>query len=319
MAKYILKKLFTMIVMVLAISLVIFVMVNNTGVDPVAKQFSMEDYDPVLVEARRHELGLDRPIMVRYIEWLGNVLKGDFGKSQGRGFTMKTALKERWPATFEIAFTALLLSSIVGIAIGAVSAYWQNGITDYIGRVFAVFGNAVPSYFLALILIQVFAIKLRWFPVSGRVSAGSASFFSRLRNMVLPVLALSIPMCGSLMRYTRNTMLDMSSKEYVRFARAKGLPEWKIWTKHIFRNSLRPIITVLLGRTTILLSGSVTIDTIFCWPGIGAMLSEAATSSDYNVVMFSTLTTAVLMLLISFAIDIFTAILDPRVRLEDRS
>ena len=317
MFKYIMKKLVSLVLMTIAISLVIFLMVNATGVDPVAQQFSANEYDEKLVAARRHELGLDKPIMERYWDWITGLLHGDFGKSSTSGFTMKEAIKIKWPATFEIAFTGLVISSILGIGIGALSAYWQNGIIDYVGRFFAVLGNAVPSYFLALVLIQVFAIKLKWLPATGRVSVGSKGFFARIPNMVLPVTALSIPMCGSLMRYTRNTMLDMSSKEYVKFARSKGMPEGKIWVKHIFRNSLRPIITVLLSRATILIGGSVTIDAIFCWPGIGSMLSSAATSSDYSVVMFSALTTAIVMQVISFLMDMTTALLDPRVKLED--
>lgn len=127
---------------------------------------------------------------------------------------------------------------------------------------------------------------------------------------------MTVPMCGNLMRYTRNTMLDAANQEYVKTARSKGLPEWKVYTKHIFRNSLRPIVTVLLFRLTLLVGGSVAIETIFSWPGVGPVLTASVTACDYPVVMVSTLMTAVLMLVISFLIDLSTALLDPRVRLE---
>ena len=166
------------------------------------------------------------------------------------------------------------------------------------------------------ILIQIFSVQLGWLPSGGRFPVGAAGFLNRLPNMILPITAMTVPMCGNLMRYTRNTMLDVANQEYVKTARSKGLPEWKVYTKHIFRNSLRPIVTVLLFRLTLLIGGSVAIETIFSWPGVGPVLTASVTACDYPVVMVSTLMTAVLMLVISFLIDLSTALLDPRVRLE---
>jgi peptide/nickel transport system permease protein len=196
------------------------------------------------------------------------------------------------------------------------SAFKQNSIVDYIGRGFAVLGNSMPSYFFALILIQIFSVRLGLLPSTGRIPAGATNFFDRLPNLILPVLALAIPMTGNLMRYTRNTMLDVANQEYIKTARSKGISEVEVYVKHIFRNSMRPVVTVLLFRLGILVGGSVAVETIFGWPGIGVVLTSSVTASDYSVVMMSAFITAVMMLSVSFLVDLSTALLDPRVRLE---
>lgn len=316
MLKYIAKKLMLMVIMIVVISFVIFVALNNTGVDPVTFTMGLDNYSSEQVDVLREELGLNDPLLVRYVRWWGDILSGDFGYSIAQGYPIKDGLVSKWPISLEITVPALLISTVVGIGIGILSAYWQNSLLDYLGRGFAVLGNSMPSYFFELILIQLFAVHLGWLPTGGRVTAGAEGFFGRLPNLILPIAALSIPMCGNLMRYTRNTMLDVANQDYVKLARSKGIPEWKVYLKHVFRNSMRPIVTVLLFRLTMLIGGSVAIETIFSWPGVGVVLTSAITSSDYPVVMLYVLIMAVMMLIISFLVDLFTALLDPRVRLE---
>ena len=291
---------------------------NNTGVDP--SLYTIDFLNPNLtdemIQAAKEAHGLNDPLLIRFFKWWGSILRGDFGYSIAQGYPIKSVLIEKWPASLELAVFSLIFSTIVGIGLGILSAYHQNGFIDYFGRCFAVIGNSVPSYFFALILILIFAVKLGWFPVSGRIPVGAVTFWDRLPNLVLPVLAMSIPMCGDLTRHTRNTMLEVSNQEFVKMARMKGIPEWRVYIQHIFRNSLQPVVTVLLFRLGILVGGSVAIETIFSWPGIGPILTDAITASDYPVVMLSALTTSIVMLLISFLIDVFTALLDPRVRLK---
>ena len=316
MLKYLGRKLLTMVIMILVISFIIFFALNHTGVDPVLYTMDMDTYSKEAVELAHQKLGLDDPLVIRYFRWLGDILQGNFGKSIAKGYTIKDGVISKWPASLELSLSALILSTIIGITIGILSAFWQNGIIDYFGRFFAVLGNSMPSYFFALVLVQIFCVRLNILPSGGRIPVGAVTFWDRIPNLILPVLAMTIPMCGNLMRYTRNTMLDVANQEYVKTARSKGITEWKVYIRHIFRNSLRPIVTVLLFRLSMLIGGSVAIETIFGWPGMGTVLTAAVTSSDYPVVMANALVTAIMMLTISFLVDLFTALLDPRVRLE---
>lgn len=316
MFKYIGKKVAILVGMILLISFIIFLALNNTGVDPVLFTLDVTTIDADAIEQARAAHGLDDPLIIRYFRWWTGIFQGDFGYSIAQGYPIKYILISKWPASLEIAILSLILSSFLGIGIGILSAYYQNSLIDYIGRSFSVIGNSVPSYFFALVLIMLFSIKLGWLPVSGRIPIGAVTFWDRVPNLVLPVLAMSIPMCGDLTRHTRNTMLEVSNQEFVKMARSKGIPEWRVYIKHIFRNSLQPVITVLLFRLGILVGGSVAIETIFSWPGVGPILTDAITASDYPVVMLSALSTSIVMLLISFLIDVFTALLDPRVRLK---
>ena len=316
MLKYFGKKMLLLVAMVLVISFVIFFALNNTGVDPVSFTMNMDNYDPATADSLRESLGLNDPLVVRYFRWWGDMLHGDFGYSIAKGFAISDGLLAKWPASLELTFGALIISTIFGIGIGMISAFRQNGATDYFGRGFAVLGNSMPSYFFALVLIQIFSVKLGWFPATGRIPVGATTFWDRFPNLVLPTIALAIPMMGNLMRYTRNTMLDVANQEYIKTARSKGVSEIGVYVKHIFRNSMRPVVTVLLFRLSILVGGAVAVEMIFNWPGIGVVLTAAVTASDYSVVMMSALLTAVMMLVISFLVDIFTALLDPRVRFE---
>ena len=317
MAKYVAKRLLLTLVMILIISFAIFVALDNTGVDPISQKLGMENYTAEAAAELRQKLGLNDPLIPRYFRWWGDILRGDFGYSIARGYSIREGLIAKWPATLEISLIALVVSTIVGIGIGMLSAIWQNSIIDYLGRGIAAIGNSVPEYFFALLLIQFFSIRFHWIgnPFQ-RIPAGAVTFWDRLPNLILPVSALAIPMCGKLMRYTRNTMLDVANQEYVKLARSKGIPEWKVYIRHVFRNSMRPVVTVLLFRMTLLLGGSVAVETIFNWPGVGIELTNAITSSDYTVVMLYTLMMAILMLTISFLVDLFAALLDPRVRLD---
>jgi len=316
MLKYLGRKMLLLVAMLMVISFAIFFALNNTGVDPVRYAMSMDTYDPVVADAVREEMGLNDPLVIRYFRWWGNMLQGDFGYSIVKGFAISDGLLAKWPASLELTLGALLVSTVFGIGIGMVSAFHQNGLVDYLGRGFTVLGNSMPSYVFALILVQLFAVRFGWLPVTGRIPVGAVTFWDRLPNLILPVMALAIPMTGNLTRYTRNTMLDVANQEYIKTARSKGVSEINVYVKHIFRNSMRPVVTVLLMRLSILVGGAVAVETIFSWPGMGVVLTSAVTASDYSVVMMSAFMTATLLLVLSFLIDVFTAVLDPRVRFE---
>ena len=307
-----------MVAMLLLISFLIFVGLNLTGVDPISYMMSPGSYNAETVERIRELRGLNDPLLIRYFRWIGDMARGDFGYSLSNGASIADMLARKLPATLELAICSLVLSSVIGILIGIISAVWQNGFLDYLTRALAVIGNSLPAYFIGLFLLQMFAIKLGWFPPSGRTNAAmpNANIFQRWEYLALPVIAQTIGMCGNVMRYTRNTMLDVANREFVKTARSKGLPEWKIQIKHVFRNSMRPVMVTIMLRLTMLVGGSVAIETVFNWPGIGMELTAAITSNDYPVVMVITLMIAAVLLIASFLIDIFTAVLDPRVHLD---
>ena len=312
MLKYIGKKLLQMIPMLLLISFIVFAALQMTGVDPVSYLASPDMAGSAEnLEALRERLGLNDPFIVRYFNWIKDMLKGDFGYSIANGTSIKELLAARLPATMELAAVALVLSAIIGITIGILSAIWQNSVIDYVGRFFSVLGQAIPQFFFGICLIQIFAIKLGWLPSSGRMSLG----YTRLEHFILPVLTLTLSMCSVLMRYSRNNILGVLNSDYVKTARCKGIPEWKVYVKHAFRNAVRPVLVILCFRLPMLIGGSVVIESVFSWPGIGSVITSSVIAGDYPVVMVTTLLVAAAILIASFLVDVLTALLDPRVRL----
>lgn len=317
MLKFILKKLLLMIPMLIVISLIVYLGLKSTGVDPISSMIPPEviSQNPELAEQMREELGFNDPVIVQYARWLGNIVRGDFG------YTLKNEkiidiIAARLPYTLELSVYAMLFSAVIGIGIGIISAIRQNGIVDYIGRVLAVLGQAVPQFLVGIILIWIFSIKLGWFPASNRVSPDATNaFVDAFQHLFLPVTTLTIGMVAVLMRYARNTMLDVLNSDYIKTARSKGIPEWKVYIKHGFRNAMRPVLVILCFRLPMLIGGSVVIESVFGWPGIGSIITQSVVSGDYPVIMVTTLMVAAAILVASFLVDVLTAALDPRVRL----
>ena len=309
MLKFILKKLLLMIPMLIVISLIVYLGLKSTGVDPISSMIPPEviSQNPELAEQMREELGFNDPVIVQYARWLGNIVRGDFG------YTLKNEkiidiIAARLPYTLELSVYAMLFSAVIGIGIGIISAIRQNGIVDYIGRVLAVLGQAVPQFLVGIILIWIFSIKLGWFPASNRVSTDATNaFVDAFQHLFLLVAVL--------MRYARNTMLDVLNSDYIKTARSKGIPEWKVYLKHGFRNAMKPVMVILMFRIPALIGGSVVIESVFSYPGIGTTMTNAINNMDYNLVLVITLIIAAVMLICSFMVDVINALLDPRVRL----
>lgn len=315
MKKYILKKILFMIPMMLIISFLVFVGLELSPVDPISYMVSPDmAVSPDKLNQLREQLGLNQPLIIRYLQWIWGLVRGDFGYSIVSGTSIGLIIKQTLPATFELAFTALIFSTILGILIGVLSAVYQNGIIDNIARFLSVLGTAVPQFFFGILVLNLFAIKLRWLPIGGRYSSMDQSMISQIRHLMLPALTLSISLVAALMRYTRNSMLDVFNMDYVKTARAKGVSEWKVYFKHIFRNALRPVLVLLIFRLPLLVGGSVIIESIFSWPGIGRIILDSVTAGDYPVIMVTTLMVSIVILIASLLVDIIAALLDPRVR-----
>lgn len=317
MLKFILKKLAMMIPMLLVISLVVFLGLRSTGIDPITFMVPPEviSQQPELVEQLREDLGLNDPLIVQYFNWLGKLLQGDLGLTN-KGDSISQIIATRLPYTLELAAYAMLFSAVIGIGIGIISAIRQNGIVDYIGRILAVFGQAVPQFLVGIVMIWLFSIKLGIFPAANRTSPDATNaFVDAFMHLFLPVTTLTIGMVAVLMRYARNTMLDVLNSDYIKTARSKGIPEWKVYIKHGFRNAMKPVLVILMFRIPTLIGGSVVIESVFSYPGIGTTMTNAITSMDYNLVLVITLIIAAVMLIASFMVDVLNALLDPRVRL----
>lgn len=317
MLKFILKKLLFMIPMLLLISIIVFFGLQLTGIDPINFMVSPEmlSANADNVEALRESLGLNDPLIIQYFRWLGNCLRGDLGYSFS-GSSISEIIAVRLPYTFELAGWSLLISAVIGIGIGIISAIRQNGIVDYVGRVLAVLGQAVPQFLVGIVLIEIFTIKLGIFPSANRVSPNAANaFVDAFMHLFLPVVTLTIGMVAVLMRYARNTMLDVLNSDYIKTARSKGIPEWKVYLKHGFRNAMKPVLVILVFRIPMLVGGSVVIESVFSYPGIGLTMTNAIVSGDYPIVLVTTLIIAAAMLICSFMVDVFNALLDPRIRL----
>ena len=317
MLKFILKKLALMIPILLVISLVVFVGLRSTGIDPITFMVppEVQSQSPEIVEQLREELGLNKPLIVQYFNWLGNILHGDLGLTN-KGEDIAGIIVTRLPYTLELSIYAMLFSAVIGIGIGIISAIRQNGIIDYIGRVLAVLGQAVPQFLVGILVIWIFSIKMGIFPSGNRVSPDATNaFVDAFMHLFLPVLTLTIGMVAVLMRYARNTMLDVLNSDYIKTARSKGIPEWKVYMKHGFRNAMKPVLVILMFRIPALIGGSVVIESVFSYPGIGTTMTNAITNMDYNLVLVITLIIAAVMLICSFMVDVLNALLDPRVRL----
>lgn len=319
MGSYIIRRLIMFVPMLLITTFLIYAGLEympGDAVSFVAGPEAMASLDPARLEELREELGLNDPFFVRYLGWLGGILTGNFGFSLSSGVPISEIMAQRLPATLELSIAALLISTLVGIVLGVISAQRRDSATDNSLTVFGMVGLSVPDFFFALVLVAVFSLGLGWFPAGGRASPGDTTFLDRLDNLVLPALALGIAMAAGVMRYTRSSMLDVESKAFVTTARSKGMPEWRVDILHGLRVALTPVIVLVGFRLPMLIGGSVVIEQIFQWPGIGTEFISAVRSQDYPVVMIVALLSVTAVLMASLVIDILTALIDPRVRLD---
>lgn len=319
MLKYTLRKLLALIPKALVITIVVFFALELLPGDTLTRTMSPREYNELTEtqrEALREARGLNDPAPARYINWLSGLLHGDLGYSSSTGENIGKMLAGRLPYTIELVFYGIALAAFLGMLLGFLAAVTKNSIIDYICSTISVLGVSLPDFFFGLIWIILFVLTLHWFPVGGRMPVGNDSFTARIPYMVLPILTMATVEGASLVRHTRSAMLDVLGKEYIKTARSKGLSEAKVNFKHAFRNCMTPIMTRLVMMLPLMVGGSVTVETVFNYAGVGTMIVEALNAGDMPVVMMTTLITAVVNLLASTLVDIVTALLDPRVRFE---
>lgn len=268
---------------------------------------------PEWLDQQRRRLGLDKPIPVQYAIWLREVLSGNLGRSLASKRPVGPMVRERIGPTLKLTSSALLVSLVIGVSVGVLSAIKRRTMIDYIATFFSFLAVSIPNYFLGLLMVYVFALRLKWFPTSGMTRLGEeATFWGSIRYLTLPCLVVGLSGAASLVRYTRSSMLEVMRQDYVRTARAKGLPERQVrW--HAFRNGLLPVITVISLSLPQLVSGSIIVERIFNWPGMGTLAIAAVFQRDYPIIMAVNLIVAVLVLLANMAGDVAYAIADPRI------
>jgi peptide/nickel transport system permease protein len=301
-----------MLVVMFTVVTIVFVIVRVAPGDPAAVMLGPDATPQDLVDLRAR-LGLDRPLVIQYAYFLGQLAKGDLGESIFLNRPVLSALADRAEPTFFLTLFSILIASAIAIPIGILSAYRRGSIFDQATTGVAMLAASIPSFWLGLLLIQYFAVRFGLFPVSGYGGPG-ASFATRLYHLVLPAFALGIVSSALILRFTRASMLDVLNDDYVRTARSKGMGEFRVVMKHAFKNALIPVLTVIGLTAALLVSGAVVTETVFGLPGVGGLVVSAVLRRDYPVIQGALLVIAALYVLINFAIDMLYLLIDPRVK-----
>lgn len=314
MPLFLVKRLLAVIPLLLGLSVIAFAIMAAIPGDP-ATAILGSYATPENVARLNRDLGLDKPLPQQYLIWLQNILQGDFGRSYTLSRPVIDEVLERFSATLVLAGAALLLSALFGLLAGVVSAVRQFGWIDRLITLVVLIGISVPSFWLGLMFILVFAVKLRWLPASGMYAIyGGGDLLDLFAHLALPAITLSIVATGVIARLTRTAMLEVLRQDYIRTARAKGLSERRVIYRHAFRAALVSVIPVLGVQAGFVIGGAVYIETVFQWPGIGAMLVKAITTRDLLLVQGGVMVVAVCYLLFNLLADVMQALLDPRLR-----
>ncbi|HWV24922.1 MAG TPA: ABC transporter permease [Thermomicrobiales bacterium] len=312
MIRYITNRLLSAVGVIILVSILVFTIIRLIPGDPISILLGdnlTEDARVRLVE----KWGLDQPVFIQYLRWAGRMAVGDFGASIRTQDSVSSLLLDRIPATLSLAVISLAIAVLIGIPAGVIAAYRANTLTDGVAMLTALLGLCIPSFWLSLLLILLFSIKLHWLPVSGYVSpfTSISEWFS---HIIMPSLALGAGLAASISRMTRSAMLDALNQDYVRTARAKGLDERVTLFAHALKNALLPIITVVGLQLGFLLGGAVVVEEVFAIPGIGRLLIFGISNRDYPLIQGVVMVFAVSFILINLMVDMLYSVFDPRIR-----
>ena len=317
MKKYIIKRLMTLIPVLILVSMVIFLLVHLTPGDPAAMLLGDQAKDAEIA-AMRERLGLNDPLPVQYFRWLGNVLQGDLGTSVFINDSMGHILTEHLRPTLALTTYALVLATFFAVPLGMLASRNRGRFPDRMVSVTSMLGISMPSFLLGLLLILAFAVKLKWFPSSGYVTVAEGGLWEHLRFLTLPAVALGFIESGLMIRMTRSSMLEVLESDYIRMARAKGVSLRSIFYKHALRNALISIVTVVGQSFMVLLGGATVVESVFNIPGIGQLTINSVMRRDYPVIQAVVLLVSVTNVLVSLVVDLLYGAIDPRARLENR-
>lgn len=306
MFRYVIKRILMMIPVVIGVSFLVFFIMDlapGDAADFLAPEGATAEDMVVL----RHDLGLDRPLVVRYVIYMQGMLKGDLGTSYVTKRDVFQTYMQKLPATIKLSFASILVSVLLSVPLGIYSATHQGSLQDNISGVLAIFGMSMPNFWLGLLLIIVFSLYLGWFP-----SGGDLSF----QSIVLPAVTIGTGLMATLMRTTRSAMLDILNQDYLRTARAKGLREKRVLLTHALKNAWIPIVTIIGSQMAGVLGGSVLTETVFAWPGVGRLIVDSLTMRDTPLVTGSIIMTTLLISIVMLIVDLLYALVDPKIRLQ---
>jgi ABC-type dipeptide/oligopeptide/nickel transport system permease component len=304
MQRYVLRRIFQSLLTLLVLSLLIFVVCRLTG-DPVLLMLP-DDASHEDVAQLRTALGLDRPLPVQYWLFLRSAMQGDFGRSIKGQVPVLDLIKERLPNSIRLAIVSLLITIVLAFPLGVMAAVKKGSAIDTLANLIAVLGQSLPQFWVGIVLIQIFAVRLRWLPVAGTGS---------LWHYILPGFTLGWFLVAGIMRLLRSSMLDVLDSEFVKLARIKGVPGWSVVWKHALKNAVMPVLTFAAIYLAILITGAILVETVFAWPGIGQLIYQGIVYRDFPVIQAVVLLTAVIVVTVNFVVDITYAYLDPRIRL----
>ena len=308
------RRVLLMIPVLLGVTMVTFIIVRSIPGDPVQVMLGVDRRTtPEQIAAIRTSYGLDRPLPVQYVRWLGHVVQGDLGQSLRSRRPLTDELRLRLPVTIQLAVMAAILAAIPALVVGVVAALKRNSGVDYLATIGTLIGVSVPNFLLATLLVLLFSYTLKWLPPVG-FQPLLEDPAQNLKTMIMPAISLGLPLAAVLMRNTRSSVLEVLGQEHVRTARAKGLPQRRVLFRHILPNAGIPIVTIAGIQVANLLGGTVIVEQIFGLPGVGRYVYEAIANRDYPVVQSVTLVLAFLFVLVSLVVDVLYAVIDPRLR-----
>ncbi|HEX9435708.1 MAG TPA: ABC transporter permease [Candidatus Limnocylindria bacterium] len=311
MTRYVIRRLLLMVPVAFLVTIIVFGLMRMAPGDPVLV-YAGEERDPESLEYLRHLYGLDQPLPIQYVVWLEHAVQGDLGRSLRTRQKVGEAIMQRFPATLELGIAALTLSISVALVIGTVSAIKRNSVVDLLATGITLGGVSLPNFFLGLILILVFGLALRLLPPGGYVPLAEDPG-GNLRRLILPAITLATASLAVNMRQVRSSMLDVMAQEYIRTARAKGLRERPIITRHAFKNALIPVVTIIGLQIGAIIEGAIITETIFSWPGVGRLVVDSITGLDYPVVQAVVLVSALSFMISTLVVDVLYAWFDPRI------
>ena len=312
MKEYIIKRLLLMIPTILGVTICVFVMMHMIPGDPIKNMLGF-DYDPEAEKALIKEYGLDQPLHIQYLKWLGQILQGNLGRAITTSKTVSEELRIRLPVTLELTFLAVIFSIVFSTVAGVISATRRNTSVDYATMTGALVGISMPSFYVGILLILLFGVTLKILPTSGFVPFWENPL-ANLKCMILPTLALASHMSAVLTRLVRSGVLEVLRQEYILTARSKGVVERKVLFKHALKNALIPVVTIVGMQVGYLLGGAIVIEKVFALPGVGSFGIEAIMQRDYPKVQGMVLLVSVMFNVINLAVDILYGFLDPRIR-----
>jgi peptide/nickel transport system permease protein len=311
--RYVVQRLLLLGPLLLGVSLLTFAMIHLAPADPIMAQFGLgvRGMEPATLDRMRQELGLNDPLPVQYLRYLGSLLQGDLGQSLTTRAPVGREIVARLPATLELAAAAMAIVLLVSFPLGILSALKRGSLLDNLCMGGALLGVSMPSFWLGLMLLLLFALELQWLPSGGR---GDGTPLGAIESVILPAITLSAGLVGLMTRIVRASMLEVLAQDYIRTAHAKGVAAWGVLLRHALRNALVPVVTLLGMQFAGLLGGAVIVESIFAWPGMGRLAVNAIWRRDYPVIMGTVLVFSMVFVLTNLAVDVFYTVVDPRIR-----